>query len=151
MKNLIEDEIWVNLPKTCADFTSHPHKVLTTITHTDKNGDRIQETMLRGCYTCQMALASEEQGTTQLASALMDLGMNCEVVQTGGFTMCVYIKTGKESYIYANEEGFSFYRDEKCEGLENFCFPEFQKTSAKEKAQKIQEKMQTFNLQSLAI
>jgi hypothetical protein len=91
---------WANLPTTCDDFVAHPHK--------KENGY---------CYQCQMASASEEQGTTALASALLDLDICCEVVQTGGFTMCVYIKTGDESYIFANDEGFSFYCSEDCEGL----------------------------------
>jgi hypothetical protein len=91
---------WANLPTTCDDFVAHPHK--------KENGY---------CYQCQMASASEEQGTTALASALLDLDICCEVHQTGGFTMCVYIKTGEDSYIYANNEGFSFYCSEDCEGL----------------------------------
>jgi hypothetical protein len=33
--------------------------------------------------------------------------------------MCAYIKTGEESYIYANDEGFSLYCDEDCEGIVN--------------------------------
>ena len=105
-----DEETWANLPTTCADFVSHPHLV---------NG--------RGCYTCQMAQASEEQGTTALMSALLDIKIPCDVHQTGGFTMCVYIKTGAESYIYANDEGFSFYKDEDCEGWANYEFKESEK------------------------
>lgn len=91
----------MTLPTTCKDFVSHPHIV---------NG--------RGCYTCQEASASEAQGTTAIAEALIALGIPADVHQTGGFTMCVYIKTGDESYIYANNEGFSLYcGDEECEGL----------------------------------
>jgi hypothetical protein len=110
---------WANLPTTCADFVAHPHKVETTFTFTDKDGNKREETKLSGCYTCQMALASEEQGTTALASALMDADIACEVVQTGGFTMCVYIKLEDDSYIYANAEGFSYYKDAECEGIMN--------------------------------
>jgi hypothetical protein len=130
-----QDELgtWANLPTTCADFVSHPHIV---------NG--------RGCYTCQMALASEEQGTTALMSALLDLGMTCDVHQTGGFTMCVYIKTGEESYVYANDEGFSFYKDENCDGWANYEYKESENTPQK-KAQAIRESMNAAKLNALEI
>ena len=90
----------MTIPATCPDFVSHPHLV---------NG--------RGCYQCQCASASENQGTSQIAEALNALGIPADVHQTGGFTMCVYVKTGDESYIYANDEGFSLYCDENCEGI----------------------------------
>ena len=106
-----DEETWANLPTACPDFVSHPHIV---------DG--------RGCYTCRMALASEEQGTTALMSALLDIEIPCDVHQTGGFTMCVYIKTGEKSYIYANEEGFSFYKDENCDGWANYYFAESENT-----------------------
>ena len=75
------------IPSTCPDFVSHPHLI---------DG--------RGCYTCQTSLASDEQGTSALAIELQALGIPCDVHQTGGFTMCVYIKTGEDSYIYSNDE-----------------------------------------------
>jgi hypothetical protein len=31
--------------------------------------------------------------------------------------MCAYVKTGETSYIYANDEGFSLYCGEECEGI----------------------------------
>jgi hypothetical protein len=141
-----EETKWANLPTTCADFVAHPHLVETTSTWKDKDGNAIEETKMRGCYTCQMALASEEQGTTALASALLDLDICCEVVQTGGFTMCVYIKTGEESFIYANDEGFSFYCGEDCEGLQEFDYRE--QMTPKEKASEIAEKMKSHNLEA---
>jgi hypothetical protein len=140
---------WANLPTTCADFVAHPHLVETTSTWKDKDGNTIEETKMRGCYTCQMALASEEQGTTALASALLDLDICCEVVQTGGFTMCVYIKTGEESFIYANDEGFSFYCGEDCEGLQEFDYRE--QMTPKEKASEIAEKMKSHNLEAIEL
>jgi hypothetical protein len=94
-----------------------------------------------------MALASEEQGTTALASALLDLDICCEVHQTGGFTMCVYIKTGEESYVYANQEGFVFYRDENCDGWANMFFDESEATP-EQKAKAIQTTMKTANLEA---
>ena len=90
------------IPATCPEFVSHPHQ---------KNG--------QSCYTCQCSNASESQGTSQIAEALISIGIPAEVHQTGGFTMCVYIKTGDESFIYANDEGFSLYCDEECEGIVN--------------------------------
>jgi len=136
--------IWENLPKTCPDFVSHPHKVETTFNWTDKDGNKREETKLSGCYTCQMALASEEQGTTALASALLDLDICCEVVQTGGFCMCVYIKTGETSYIYANAEGFSSYKDEDCEGFWEADFNE--DATPEEKAQNMAKMMKLKDL-----
>jgi hypothetical protein len=126
------DETWANLPTTCPDFVSHPHLV---------NG--------RGCYTCQVALASEEQGTTALMSALLDLKIPCDVHQTGGFTMCVYIKTGEDSFIYANEEGFGIYENDEDEGSNTYFGDDFKNQKPSEKAQKIAETMKAKNLQAL--
>jgi hypothetical protein len=118
----------MTIPTTCKDFISHPHIV---------NG--------RACYTCQEASASEDQGTSAIAEALIALGIPADVHQTGGFTMCVYIKTGEESYIYATDEGFSFYCDDDCEGLQEFDFREEMPT---EKAQEIADKMKAHNLEA---
>ena len=86
------------LPTTCKDFVSHPHIV---------EG--------RGCYTCQEANASEEQGTTQSAHELRDLGIKADVHQTGGFTMCAYVDLGNGFYIYANTYGASVYSSDDYE------------------------------------
>jgi hypothetical protein len=125
-----DEETWANLPTTCPDFVSHPHIV---------NG--------QGCYTCRMALASEDQGTTALMSALLDADISCDVHQTGGFTMCVYIKTGDESYIYANAEGFAFYKNAECEGWANYYFSEAENTP-KAKAEAIAQTMKVANLEA---
>ena len=108
------------IPPTCPDFTAHPHIV---------NG--------RGCYTCQCASASEIQGTSQIAHELRLLGIPADVHQTGGFTMCVYIKTGDNSYVYANEEGASHYLNDDDEEGENLLFFDDQDLPAV-KAQKLQ-------------
>jgi len=100
----MSETTWANLPHTCADFVEHPHRVEGKIY--DMNGN-YKETRLGNCYTCQVASASESQGTTAIASALMDAGIEgVEVEQTGGFCMVVYIygKT-KERNILANAEG----------------------------------------------
>ena len=123
----------MTLPTTCKDFVSHPHIV---------NG--------RGCYTCQEASASEAQGTTAIAEALIAIGIPADVHQTGGFTMCVYVKTGEESYIYANDEGFSFYKDAECEGWANMYFAESE-TTPEQKAKAIQTTMNTANLEALPL
>lgn len=134
--NIKSEWTWANLPTTCPDFISHPHKI---------NG--------QNCYTCQVAACSESQGTTALASALLDLNIACDVHQTGGFTMCVYIKTDANdvSYIYANAEGFSHYLSDSDDG-ENWYFgDDFQNISAAQKAQKIADTMKDKNLQALEI
>lgn len=120
----------MTIPTTCPDFVSHPHIV---------NG--------RGCYQCQTSACSEEQGTSAIAEALIALGIPADVHQTGGFTMCVYIKTGEESYIYANDEGFSFYKDEECEGWSNVYFADSE-TTPEQKANAIQTTMKTANLEA---
>jgi len=97
-------------PATCPDFVSHPHV---------------------GCYTCQVASASEEQGTTAIATELTNHSIACDVHQTGGFTMCVYIPLNNGAYIYANNEGFSFYKDEDCDGWANYSFANSENTPAK--------------------
>lgn len=80
------------LPTTCREFVSHPHT---------------------GCYTCAEAYASEEQGTTQIAQALIDEGIPAFVEQTGGFCMVVYVYSNdKKSAICATaESGAIFYPD----------------------------------------
>ena len=120
----------MTIPATCPDFVSHPHIV---------NG--------RGCYTCQTSQASEEQGTSAIAKALIALGIPADVHQTGGFTMCVYIKTGEESYIYANEEGATNYCCDETDVGDAVAFYDLDQTPA-EKAQKIAEGMKTNNLEA---
>jgi hypothetical protein len=120
----------MTIPATCPDFVSHPHIV---------NG--------RGCYQCQTSACSEGQGTSAIAEALIALGIPADVHQTGGFTMCVYVKTGEESYIYANAEGFSFYKDEDCDGWSNVYFADSE-TTPEQKAKAIQTTMKTANLEA---
>lgn len=144
-KDTNEEETWANLPTTCPDFVSHPHLVETKRIFKDKDGNTVEDVRMSGCYTCQIAAASEGQGTTALMSALLDLGMTCDVHQTGGFTMCVYIKTGDESYVYANAEGFAFYKDENCDGWANYEFKESENTP-KAKAQAIAQTMKAASL-----
>jgi hypothetical protein len=143
----------MTIPATCKNFVSHPHIVEVTRTWKDKEGNKVTETKKGGCYQCQTASASEEQGTSAIAEELRALGIPCDVHQTGGFTMCVYIKTGAESYIYANEEGFSFYcGDDCCEGLENHFFgDDFDKQTPQEKAQKIANALKASNVIALEI
>jgi hypothetical protein len=120
----------MTIPATCPEFVSHPHIV---------NG--------RGCYQCQTSACSEGQGTSAIAEALIALGIPADVHQTGGFTMCVYVKTGEESYIYANAEGFSFYKDEDCDGWANVYFADSE-TTPEQKAKAIQTTMKTANLEA---
>ena len=82
-------------------------------------------------------------------SALLDLKIPCDVHQTGGFTMCVYIKTGEHSFIYANEEGFGIYENDEDEGSHTYFGDDFKNQKPSEKAQKIAETMKAKNLQAL--
>ena len=77
------------IPTTCTDFVEHPHMKETTFTSA-KTGETIKR--IAGCYSCQEASASEYQGTSQIAKALVKAGIqNVQVEQTGGFTMVVYV------------------------------------------------------------
>ena len=135
--------------ETCGDFVSHPHIVDQKIY--SKDGQYL-ETKKGGCYQCQMALASDDQGVNQISEELEKLGIPNEIHQTGGFTMCVYIKTGKESYIYANDEGFSFYDDEEDEGLDNYHqFDDYGLKTAEEKAKAIQGTMESDSIKAVAL
>jgi hypothetical protein len=120
----------MTIPTTCPDFVSHPHLI---------EG--------RNCYTCVASLCSEEQGTSAIAEALIALGIPADVHQTGGFTMCVYIKTGEESYIYANAEGFSIYKDAECEGFFNAEWANAESTP-EAKAEGIRKTLEVNNLQA---
>ena len=141
----------MTIPATCKDFVSHPHIVEIKRVWRDKDGNPTkEETRMGGCYACQCASASEEQGTSQIAEELIALGTPADVVQTGGFTMCVYIKTGEESYIYASNEGFSFYKDAECEGWSSVYFAESE-TTPEQKAKAIQTTMKTANLEALPL
>ena len=111
----------MTIPTTCPQFTAHPHLI---------DG--------RGCYQCQCASASEDQGTSQIALALRDLGIDADVHQTGGFTMCVYIETGENSYVYANEETAYHYLNADDDEGQNLLF--FNDPDSPEvKAQKLKE------------
>jgi hypothetical protein len=123
----------MTIPTTCPDFVSHPHLI---------EG--------RNCYTCVESLCSEEQGTSAIAEALIAIGIPADVHQTGGFTMCVYIKTGEESYIYANAEGFSMYQDEECEGFFNAEWANAESTP-EAKAEGIRKTLEVNNLQALPL
>jgi hypothetical protein len=147
------DYTWANLPTTCPDFVSHPHRVQVTSEVFYADGTQEKITKEGNCYTCQVAACSEEQGTTALMSALLDLDICCDIHQTGGFTMCVYIKTDTTatSYIYANAEGFSHYLYDSDDG-ENWYFgDDFQIMNAAQKAQQIAETMKAKNIQALEI
>jgi hypothetical protein len=120
----------MTIPTTCPDFVSHPHLI---------EG--------RNCYTCVSSLCSEEQGTSAIAEALIAIGIPADVHQTGGYTMCVYVKTGEQSYIYANAEGFSMYCDEECEGLMNTDWANAEGTP-EAKAEGIRKTLEVNNLEA---
>lgn len=120
----------MTIPATCKDFISHPHLV---------NG--------RGCYTCQSSAASQEQGTSEIAEALIALGIPADVHQTGGFTMCVYVNTGGDSFIYANEEGLAIYTNDDDEEPKSIFFgDDYKEQTPAQKADKIANSMKENNL-----
>ena len=129
---------------TCKDFVSHPHLVETTHLWKDKEGNETKETKLGGCYVCKCAVSAED--INPIADELEALGIRNEIHQTGGFTMCIYIKTGKNSYIYANAEGASSFKDDEDdegEVLTFYCAVDYCETkdTPEEIAQKIKQVM----------
>jgi hypothetical protein len=117
--------------KTCPEFVEHPHIVEEMIF--SRLGE-YKETRKGGCYICQCASASED--INPIADELEALGISNEIHQTGGFTMCIYIKTGETSYIYANAEGFGHYKDQDDYEGENLFFDE-DETNPQQKAKLI--------------
>ena len=100
--------------KTCHDFVEHPH--LVEYKMYSPNGE-FRGTTKSGCCECRSASASE--GINPIADALETLGISNEIHQTGGFCMCIHINMGGTSFIYANEEGFSYYKDEEDDGQDH--------------------------------
>ena len=125
--------------KTCPEFVEHPHIVEYKTYFPNGEFRGIDKS---GCYECRMASASEN--INPIADELEALGISNEIHQTGGFTMCIYIKTGKTSHIYASNEGFSFYKNEDCEGLREFDFRD--EMTPKDKAQEIAETIKKHRL-----
>jgi len=66
-------------------------------------------------YETRVILASEDQGITSIVRELIKNGINAEVAQTGGFTMCAYVELENEKYIYASPYGASVYGSEDYE------------------------------------
>jgi hypothetical protein len=60
-------------------------------------------------YEERCELAAQDQGVTQLVTALNESGISATVEQTGGFTMAAYIPLNGERYIYANPYGAGIY------------------------------------------
>jgi hypothetical protein len=98
------------IPKTCSEFVEHPHIVKTTFT-SGTTGETFER--MAGCYSCQEASASEYQGTSQIAEALIKAGIqNVQVEQTGGFTMVVYVyNKDKTRALTVNSTGIYFEPD----------------------------------------
>ena len=117
--------------KTCPEFVEHPHIVEQKIY--SMSGE-YKETRKGGCYICQCASASED--INPIADELEALGISNEIHQTGGFTMCIYIKTGETSYIYANAEGAGHYKNQDDNEGENLFFDE-DETNPQQKAKLI--------------
>lgn len=101
------------IPKTCSEFVEHPHLVETVHHWKDRNGKTVETHGVSGCYSCREASASEYQGTSQIAEALIKAGVqNVQVEQTGGFTMVVYVyNKDKTRALTVNSTGIYFEPD----------------------------------------
>jgi hypothetical protein len=63
-------------------------------------------------YLERTTSASKEQGIDDLVIALEKQGIKATSEQTGGFTMCAFIKLKGGKYIYANTYGAGLYDEE---------------------------------------
>ena len=72
----------------CKDFVAHPHMVDYEVHDMNGNFLRMEH---GGCYVCQCSSVAESDGSNELALALEDAGIKCQVEQTGGFCMVVYV------------------------------------------------------------
>jgi hypothetical protein len=75
------------------------------------------------CYQCACAAAAEGD-INDIALALLDAGVDCEVEQTGGFTMVVYVyaKGDRRRFIAVSNDGCGYgERDEQDEYIDDRC------------------------------
>lgn len=80
-------------------------------------------------YETRFALASEDQGITELVKEMRANKIEATIAQTGGFTMCAYIELKDGHYIYANPYGASVYNSEDYEkDIVQFNEPQTPKT-----------------------
>ena len=79
-------------------------------------------------YEERCAIASQDQGITELVQALKELGIEATSAQTGGFTMCAYVELPDNKYIYANREGAGIYNQDDFESY-LVCFDDYQEAS----------------------
>jgi len=60
-------------------------------------------------YALRCKEASKEQGIDQIVANLKEEEITATSEQTGGFTMCAYVRLSEDRYIYANAYGASVY------------------------------------------
>lgn len=73
-----------------------------------------------GCYQCQVSYVSERDGLNDLALALQDAGIECNIEQTGGFCMVVYVYSAdKKKALTLTTDAIGFEPDVE-EGMEEW-------------------------------
>lgn len=60
-------------------------------------------------YQTRCEEASKAQGIDPIIEELRQFGIPAESHQTGGFTMCAYVRLDNDEYIYATPYGASLY------------------------------------------
>lgn len=116
MNELLEKR-WHEDAKPCAGFTSHPHMVDYEVRDMHGNFKRIEH---GGCYQCQVSYVSERDGLNDLALALQDAGIECNIEQTGGFCMVVYVySSDKKKALTMTTDAIGFEPDVE-DGMEEW-------------------------------
>jgi len=100
---------WHEDAKPCAGFTGHPHMVDYEVRDMHGNFLRIEH---GGCYQCRVSATCESDGSNELALALQDAGIECNIEQTGGFCMVVYVYSAdKKKALTLTTWGIGFESD----------------------------------------
>lgn len=101
----------------CKNFTGHPHMVDYEVRDMNNNFLRIEH---GGCYQCRCSSVAESDGSNELALALEDAGIECNIEQTGGFCMVVYVYSAdKKKALTLTTDGIGFEPDVE-DGMEEW-------------------------------
>ena len=119
MSQKLLEKRWHQDAKPCAGFTGHPHMVDYEVRDMNNNFLRIEH---GGCYQCRVSATCEEDGSNELALALQDAGIECNIEQTGGFCMVVYVYSAdKKKALTLTTWGIGFESDvEQVSGAEDW-------------------------------
>ena len=117
MKLELQEKRWHEDAKPCSGFTSHPHMVDYEVRDMHGNFLRIEH---GGCYQCRVSSVCESDGSNELALALQDAGIECNIEQTGGFCMVVYVYSAdKKKALTMTTDAIGFEPDVE-EGMEEW-------------------------------